>query len=262
MAEQSTFGIKMDTERKNDWQQRIAASGMTAAEYLDSLAAAYDATTNQDSVVNDSELRLIETHLTRIREVAVNMAKARQDENESAENRIVNLQEQLKNAKAGVLDARTEARRSVEAITDKMQELQTELANVKAAADADVINAVNAKEKIEMDADKSRRMFEILEQTNQQLKKQLDDNYIEAAVAKSQLEDIKTELKAANEAVSQAEAETAILRRQLADLKQRYEIEKREAAIEAQAATLTMRMVMMDELEALRREVLELKTAK
>lgn len=269
MAEQATLGIKMDTERKNEWQQRIAASGMTAAEYMDAMATAYEATQAREILIDDRELRLIDSHLARIGELAVGIAKARKDENESAGGTIADLQDQLRAAKAEIVDTREAAKREVAEITTRMNELEAERDKIKNQADGDVIEAVNAKIKAEDDAAQARRMFDTLTQVNQQQQQQIEEIKAELRSAKAALE-VAT---AAHADKDKAEVEASDLRRQLAleqensvralaELKKQYEFEKRQAVLDARASAMEQRQGMMDELELLRKEILKMRTEK
>lgn len=273
MAEQATLGIKMDTDRKNDWQQRIAASGMTAAEYLDAMAAAYEATQARETLIDDRELRLIDSHLARIGEIAIGIAKARKDEGESAGAVIADLQVQLQAAKAEIVDTREVARQEVAKITEQMAELEFERDRIKNQADNEILDAVNAKVKAEEDGAQARRMFETLTTVNQQLQQQAEESRAELRTAKTALETANTAAGQAQTEKADAEAAAADLRRQLtieqenstrviAELKQQYEFEKRQAILDARAEAMEQRHGMMDELEVLRKEMLKLRTEK
>lgn len=273
MAEQATLGIKMDTERKNEWQQRIAASGMTAAEYMDAMATAYEATQARETLIDDRELRLIDSHLARIGELAVGIAKARKDENESAGGTIADLQDQLRAAKAEIVDTREVAKREVAEITTRMNELEAERDKIKNQADGDVIEAVNAKIKAEDDAAQARRMFDTLTQVNQQQQQQIEEIKAELRSAKAALEVATVSTEKAQADKIKAEAEASDLHRQLtaeqenlgktlAELKKQYEYEKRQAVLDARASAMEQRQSMMDEMESLRKEILKMRTEK
>jgi chromosome segregation ATPase len=267
MKEQATLGIKMDAEIKEHWQQKIAGSGMTAAEYLSTLENAYESAHDREALIDDHDLKLIENHLARIGEIAVGMAKARKDENESSAGEMEEVRKQLTGAKAEAHDAKKAAKAEIESITEQMADLQEQLCQAQSKADNEIIEAVNAKVKAGEDAAQSRRMFETLDQVNQQLQQQVNESHSALNALKAELESARKQAYKSRE----AEAVAADLRRQLAvekensarqsaELKQQYELEKRQAVLNAQAEAMDQRKAMMDELESLRRELLALRT--
>ncbi|WP_170233225.1 hypothetical protein [Sporomusa termitida] len=52
----------MELNKKEAWQERISKSGMTGADYPDTLAMVYDMSQSRETLANDKELKLIETH--------------------------------------------------------------------------------------------------------------------------------------------------------------------------------------------------------
>ena len=56
----------MDINKKEEWEKKIMTSGMTAAEYLDTLAVVYDTIKNREMLVSNKKLELVENQASEV----------------------------------------------------------------------------------------------------------------------------------------------------------------------------------------------------
>jgi len=289
MAEQTTFGVKMDTEQKEILQKKISASGMTAAEYVGAMMTAYDAAQNRETLVDDRELKLIETHLSRINEVVIGMAKARRDENESASQTIAELREQLKSAKAEIIDVQETAKQEALELNGHINLLNEEMRALSQETDNQVIEAANARGKAEEGEAQARRMFDKLDAVSQQLTAQAEELRLKVENSEADAKAAREEVRVSNATAASINVELTEVKRLLdtekekaarmvSDLERQLEFErqnharavesvrqsmgldKRQALLEVESKALEQRRALADELEALRREFAAVKS--
>ena len=95
MAEVTTFGAKMLEDQKTDLQRRIQDSNMTAADYLAMVTTSFDAQQTRETILDDRDVKLLDSHLARISEIYLSIAKNRADEKVIAQNTKIDLDENI-----------------------------------------------------------------------------------------------------------------------------------------------------------------------
>ena len=150
MAEQITYGVKVEQGLKELLQHLQEQSGSkTGAEFLQRMAEAFQSTQNRETLVNDKELKLVENHLARINEIIVGMAKARHDENEAAETNSSNLLDQLKSAKADLVDVQELSKKESLELNGQINIINEEMRQLRHQTDNQIIEITNAMVKLE-----------------------------------------------------------------------------------------------------------------
>lgn len=285
MAEQITYGVKVEQGLKELLQHLQEQSGSkTGAEFLQRMAEAFQSTQNRETLVNDKELKLVENHLARINEIIVGMAKARHDENEAAETNSSNLLDQLKSAKADLIDVQELAKKESLELNGQINIINEEMRQLRHQTDNQIIEITNAMVKLEESEAQARRMFEKLDIFNQQITVQAEELRFKAERSDAEVSSAREEVKACVVSLSTVNKELAEtkylldsekekatrtihdMERQLADgrqdniktmdgMRQAMELDKRQALLEIESKYLDQRRTSADELEALRREL-------
>jgi chromosome segregation ATPase len=201
MAETSTFGIKMDNNAKEAIQNKITASGMTAAEYINAAVAAYEAGRYQETIIDDKELKSLAAHTTRINEIYVEICRSRQDEKLNHELETDSLESQLISVKAELVDSYVRVDKELkkmEVERDK-NSAELELLRSNTLAEIEVLNDKLTKASEERDYVKS--LLNKVDEVHKQAQEQV-------SYYKTQCKDLQTKVQRVEHLLGLSQAES------------------------------------------------------
>ena len=191
MAELIGYTFKVTDEQKENLQNRIKGSNLQAGEYLQMLVNAFDAQQHRETIVDDADVNLLDSHLARISEIYLSMAKNRADEKQIAQDSKVELENTIKTLKAELFDLKEITKTQLDELRINTDiEVELAIQRVSTAAQNES-KAIEEKDKAEQNELQAKRAFVKLEEYNTDLQ--------------TQIVDIKQQIATANQKVTEAQ---------------------------------------------------------
>ena len=193
MAELIGYTFKVTDEQKENLQNRIKGSNLQAGEYLQMLVNAFDAQQHRETMVDDADVNLLDSHLARISEIYLSMAKNRADEKQIAQDSKIELEDTIKTLKAELFDLKEITKAQLDELRINTDvEIEVAIQRV-ATAEQNESKAIEEKDKAEQNELQTKRAFVKLEEYNTDLQ--------------TQIVDIKQQIATANQKVTEAQAQ-------------------------------------------------------
>lgn len=263
MSEIVNYSVKINAEQRDLLQKKIAESELTAGNFLATMLSHYEAAQSRESLSDIRELNQLRNHLARIEEIYIGLAKSRKDVEESHDQSIKDLQEQLRVVKAQLVDTQTTAKTEVEAITKEMKELTEKTVKENQKKALELADLKEQKEKAEEGQRQAAKIANLTELTLGQVQEQTADlkasateNREKAEQAMKELDQKSIELNNTVQELTllknQLEKERENAKRSLEDQQHHSELDKQNAILLTQQASLTKREHLQDEIVKLR----------
>lgn len=263
MSEIVNYSLKIDMEQRDLLQKKIAESEMTAGNFLAAMLANYEAAQSRESLSDIRELNQLRTHLARIEEIYIGLAKSRKDIEDSHDHNINDLQDQLVVVKAALLDTQTTSKAEVEVIKKQMKELIEKTNEEKTKTQLELADLKEQKAVADQGQRQAVKIANLTEQTLGQLQEQIVEYkrnvsayQQQAAQANDELTQTTIKLNAMalelTATKSQLEREREDCNRSVADQLQRSELDLQKAILLTQQTSLEKRESLQDEIVRLR----------
>jgi len=263
MSEIVNYSLKIDAEQRDLLQKKIAASEMTAGNFLAAMLTNYEATQSRESLSDIRELNQVRNHLARIEEIYIGLAKSRKDVEEVHDHNIIALKEQLGALKAQLVDVQATAKSEVDTITKQMKDLTEKAAQ---ATKKNMLELAELKEQKEIAEEGKRQAVKIAnltEQTLGQAQEQIAElttstnfNQQKAVEAINKLDQKNIELNTVVQELTtlkkRFEEKIENSKRSLTDQQHHSELDKQKAILVTQQASLAKREMLQDEIVRLR----------
>ena len=195
MAELIGYTFKVTDEQKENLQNRIKGSNLQAGEYLQMLVNAFDAQQHRETIVDDADVNLLDSHLARISEIYLSMAKNRADEKQIAQDSKIELEDTIKTLKAELFDLKEITKTQLDELRINT-DVEIELAIQRVAtAEQNESKAIEEKDKAEQNELQTKRAFVKLEEYNTDLKTQIVDAKQQITTANQNVTEAQEQVK-------------------------------------------------------------------
>lgn len=195
MSEIARFTAKVDDDEK------LTESEITAVPFNSNVTAKYETTHKLENFANIREVGQLKKHLGRIEEIYIGLAKSWKDSEENHDHVIIYLEEQLKTAKANLVDAELTASEEIATAKDQMKALQDKMSKQH---ENDIVALSNV-----------RKDKEATEQALGEAQEQIAELNANIALHKQRGEQTASELNKRNKELSAANQEINFLKIQL-----------------------------------------------
>ena len=195
MAELIGYTFKVTDEQKENLQNRIKGSNLQAGEYLQMLVNAFDAQQHRETIVDDADVNLLDSHLARISEIYLSMAKNRADEKQIAQDSKIELEDTIKTLKAELFDLKEITKTQLDELRINT-DVEIELAIQRVAtAEQNESKAIEEKDKAEQNELQTKRAFVKLEEYNTDLQTQIVDAKQQITTANQNVTEAQEQVK-------------------------------------------------------------------
>lgn len=263
MSEIVTYSVKIDAEQRDLLQKKISESNMTAGSFLGAILTNYEATQNRESLSDIRELNQLQSHLARIEEIYISLAKSRKDAEESQDHIVSELKEQVQAGKANLLDSQTLAKAEGEAMAKQLKDLEKQTIKQREEYLSQLTDLKEQKMAAEEGQKQTQKMANLMEQSLSQLQEQVatlkektEYNQQKTDHSVNELAKRTKELHLFHQEVillkAQLTSEKETFTRSLAEQKHDSEIDKQKSLLLAQETALLKRETLQDEIVSLR----------
>ncbi len=195
MAELIGYTFKVTDEQKENLQNRIKGSNLQAGEYLQMLVNAFDAQQHRETMVDDADVNLLDSHLARISEIYLSMAKNRADEKQIAQDSKIELEDTIKTLKAELFDLKEITKAQLDELRINTDvEIEVAIQRV-ATAEQNESKAIEEKDKAEQNELQTKRAFVKLEEYNTDLQTQIVDAKQQITTANQNVTEAQEQVK-------------------------------------------------------------------
>ena len=262
----TSYSVKVKDTVKEDITNKSKALGKTQGEFIEDMLGAYEIVQSREDLHEVKELQTLQSYLTRIEQVYVEMARGRLDGEGFLKDKIAQLDIQLKDSLVAKMKFEEELKKLSEDTHKEILVADEKVKLMREETDNEVVEVKLALSHAEEDRRQAQQVVGMTENVMQQLNDQIEllktSNISIKKAAKDSLEYedkmrivIAEDTRVIDTMRNDIQNNTYIYERSLEELKQKYEIEKQRVVLTLEREFNTERRKLQDDITALREQL-------